>query len=1266
MKQYILWIVLLLGSSAIAHAQESGTIKGKVIDIQTDAAIDYAEIILLQEGTQRGFTTTDIGGNYNLANVAVGEYDLMARYTGYPSVTIQKIYVNSGAIVIQDIKMDINSTEIIVLIADKFCCDPVPIVDIPKEDIEKAPETSIDAIISAVAGLNIADSGEEIEGPGRAFGNATYVDGRLVDAASINPLDIENISIMTTGIPARYGNATGFITNITTKGPSSSFRGGVQVESSQFLDAFGGNTINAFFSGPIISRNIKSAVDGSIVTNEDGTPKKITVLGYRLSGTYLTSADNRPSALGTFRLRDDKLQEILDNPLVQNASGTGYVSAADYLTEDDLERTSVRSNARGHIGQYSAKIDYRPSESLYVTVGSQGQFNWGKAAGVSNQLFNYNYNPTQNSSNWGVNARVRHTLVNTIPGNGESGEDADRVKNTYQVFQNFSYELQGDYTETNFSTQDPRHGDRFWDYGYVGKFYESRQPIIGAVDSVAITNSVSDTIGWDFQQGHQAFYNSFDKYEANTEINPGLAAYNQHLAAPRGFGSIGGFDPAAPSSINEMEIINGLNVGGRESVYGLFNAPHINGSNFSKSQTTQARANVVAYFDLVTNQASGNPLRHKIEIGGLFEQRIERSYSMDPFSLWNLAYQTTNNHISNSTDREKATGEVYYDPITQRQYDLYEALVRTDEDGNQAAMSTFATNIRAATGKANNEWVNVHEMTPDEMQLSWFEPTTLITGRQRVLSYYGYDYLGNKTGASTTFNEFFTATDEQGNKTRPIAPNKPVYAAGYIQDQFTYKDIICRFGVRFDHYDANTSVLKDPYSITGYETAAEFESNSSLYEAGNSTEYRRPETIGDDYAVYVNNNSSDAAVVGYRKGDQWYDAQGLAVNSANELGSSFTPALKGIGSSQVDPQGEQYNPNDAFRDYTPQVVVMPRISISFPINKDASFYASYDMLAQRPSAGAFATPYDYYNFREITSGGGVINNPNLQPEKTVNYEVGYQQALTKNTKMKISMVYREDRNMIQLRQYINAYPTTYTSFGNDDFATTKSFKLEYETRRVNNLRMVANYVLQFAEGTGSNPTSSAGVAARELKNVFGLDTDQRHTFYALLDYRFGKGDKYNGPRIKQTDILENTGLSMTINANSGRPYTSKSIPGGIGTSFADRITDGSINGSRKPWNFRVSLRLDKDFTIGKKSKNPLMVNVYVRVENLLNTQNVLNVYSTTGSPVDDGFLTAANSPGSGFAESQADSYEMLYDLRASNPYNISRPRRIFLGARVMF
>ncbi len=1287
MVRYIILITLFFLGSNVLLAQTTGNLKGKVIDVGLDEGLPYATIVLQKEGAIILTTQTDFDGNYNFSNIQGGTYDLLVSFVGYPKILTEGVVIKIGQTSIFDIKMEDSSVsalggddEIIVR------AYRIPLIEqgnttggqtLGAEDIKNMATRNVTTIAATTAGVAQTDEGEALNANGsRSSGNDTYIDGvRVVGNFGIPETEIDQVQIITSGVPAEFGDATGAITNIITKGPSSELTGGIQVETSQFLDAFAANRIDGYFAGPIITKPMLNALKEPVM--KDGKARRSTVLGYRFAGFYSTTLDSRPSALGSYRLTESALNNILANPLTNNPSGTGRVYTTDFLTSDDLEATSVRPNSRNSSGVINGKLDYKPSEDFYIVVGGQAQFNWGKVDNSSDRLYNFEYNPDFRSNTWRVSGRFRHTVSSTVPGNSDE-EATDSVRRTEPIFQNFSYELQGDYTQTNFIQEDTRHKDRFWDYGYVGKFSESRRPVIGAVDTNFITNTVGDTLGFDVEEGHQAYFNSYDKYEANYDINPGLAAYNNLIP---GFDRTGVTDPFAPTvdgvptSLLEMEMINGLNTGARTAAYGLFNAPHvIDGASYAKQNSEQIRANVKANFDLVTGQKTGDKLRHAIQLGGTFEQRIDRSYSLSPFSLWNLAYQTTNNHISNSTDLSRPTGETYYDPIRQRQFDLYESLIREDEEGNQVEQSVFAENLRESLNLDKRDWVSVHEINPNDMKLEWFEASSLITGRQRVMSYYGYDYLGTPTGTSDDFFSFFTEEKQVNGrsiKTRPVAPSKPIYAAGYIQDRFTYKDIICNIGVRFDNYDANTQVLRDPYSIVGYETAAEFESTSSLYAAGGASDYSRPETIGDDFAVYVNDNNSDAPVVGYRDPatEQWYNSAGSPVNTPAELGSTIIPALKGFGTEQISTQGENYDPNAAFRDYQPTLIVMPRIAFSFPVSENANFYANYDVLSQRPAAGAFATPLTYYNFTELatsSTSARYIPNSNLKPQRTINYEVGFQQKLTDFSKFKISILYREERDLIQVREYINAYPITYSSYGNDDFSTTKAFKLEYDMRENKNLRILANYTLSFSEGTGSSPTSSVGVAAKELKYVFPLDFDQRHTFYLMLDYRFKSGDKYIGPKIGKFDVLENTGMNLTFNASSGRPYTRKEIPGGIGTSFSDRITDGSVNGARLPWNFRVDLRFDRDFTIGKKGKKQLKVNVYLRIQNLLNTQNILGVYAVTGSPTDDGFLTAAGSPGPGFAESQPDSYELLYDLLMVNPYNISRPRRIYLGARFSF
>jgi hypothetical protein len=1011
--------------------------------------------------------------------------------------------------------------------------------------------------------------------------------------------------------------------------------------------------------------------DGGIDTakSADGKVKKTSILGVRVSGSYGTSLDERPSALGSYKLKDEVLERIKRSPLVLNETG-GRVFAADFLTRDDLVATKVRPNARESYGVINLKLDYKPKEDFVFSLGAQGQFNWGNAASAANRLFNFEYNPEFRSSTLRVYGRFSHKVMSTVV-----KASADDKNAAHKPFQNLNYEIQADYTQSDGTSFDPRYRDRLFEYGYVGKIYRNLRPTIGVRDTQYIVNSVGDTIGVRTVFGHTGNFINFGGYDAAWDINPGLAAYNNLL------------DFSRVTDMEQMELINGRFTGNRSSVYGLFNNVHFAGNSFAKENSTQIRVNLKANFDLITKVNKQN-LTHQIQLGGVYEQRVDRDYSINPFGLWTLADQSVNEHLSTSTDPNRPTGEFFYDEFSQRYYERYESLIRSDEEGNLVRMTAFGQRLRQSLGRGDRDWINVHELRPDQLRLDMFEPTTLIQGRNQIVAYRGYDYLGNPLGTSVQFNDFFREVDADGRKTRPVAPWKPIYIAGYIQDKFSYKDIIVRLGLRFDSYDANTKVLKDPYSVAGYFTASEFENPNSNYTAPRSPDYVRPSNIGDDFVVYVNENSPDASIVGYRKGEQWYNSLGSPVNNPNELGTTILPALRGFSTAVNDPQGERYDPDQAFRDYRPQVIAMPRVSFSFPLSKTANFYANYDILAQRPPTATAATPLTYFNFRENATNG-FLPNPDLLSQRTINYEVGFQQAFTEYTKVKISALYREERNLIQIKQYTLAYPITYTTFGNDDFSTTKSFSVEYELRPSRytankNVSILANYTLQFAEGTGSSPTSSAGIAARDLKYVFPLDFDQRHTLFFNFDFRYKSGDQYNGPRIgggkegsKTVPILENTGLNVSLFAASGTPYTRKQIPGGIGTSQVARITEGSINGARMPWNFRIEVRLERDFTFypkkrdseGKLVKNtekPYNVNVYIRVQNLLNTQNILAVYPATGSPTEDGFLTMETSPGIQLLSLYSSVYPMLYDLRMQNPFNISRPRRIFLGASLKF
>jgi hypothetical protein len=153
------------------------------------------------------------------------------------------------------------------------------------------------------------------------------------------------------------------------------------------------------------------------------------------------------------------------------------------------------------------------------------------------------------------------------------------------------------------------------------------------------------------------------------------------------------------------------------------------------------------------------------------------------------------------------------------------------------------------------------------------------------------------------------------------------------------------------------------------------------------------------------------------------------------------------------------------------------------------------------------------------------------------------------------------------------------------------------------------------------------------------------------------------------DVFADAGISIQASAASGRPYTKRQKP----QRFGSQGIGGAINGARLPWNFGIDLRVDKSFEIGgAESAHPLFANVYLRVENVLDTRNIIGVYSAAGSAFDDGYLATSEGYNAiktlidtGRAEDE-DNYYLSYQWRVLDNDFFTFPRRIYLGALLQF
>ncbi len=1251
-RNLLMTLAIVMATCTLAFAQQ-GRLKGKVTD-ETGEAVPFANIVLEKGGTLVGGATSDFDGNYDINPIPPGTYDLKATFVGYNNYVLNGIIIPANKITDWNIKMQsgaISLTEVTVIDYE------VPLISkdnttsgasITAEEIAKLPNRSATGVASTVGGVFSAD-GEVGSIRGSREGAVTYIDGvKVIGSSSVPQSAIDQVDVILGGTPAMYGDAMGGIINVTTKGPSRTFGGGLELETS--VEGYGRRRLGFSVQGPLIKRK------------SDET----ALLGFFLAGDLSYNKVSYLSATGYYTAKEDWQKYIEETPLLPTGIGSGTYQTASFTKNTDLVYSKNSTNTSSYSINLSGNINVRTTETINLTLGGAYVRNHGHDFSRSFSYFNTDRNSVYNSQT--MRGYVRFTQ--RFPTEASSTS----------LIRNFYYSIQADYTRYTYEDGDPDLWDNIFAYGNLGKFTTYKTPTyqLGNVDSVLMDDGTYRNFtnvwvlnSWD--------YDTLVNFQAS-QFNPLLAKYTESVYDLYGvYGASGYYDNFTNLQLNGG-LLNGRTPG---YIYGLYAPPGRLMSNYGKSVSDQIALNVNASMTIGNGESS-----HEVKLGFQYEQQNSSgmSYSTD---YWTLMRGLVNSHIQELDVANPYATAVdgfvdtvrfhrYYDGENQFVFDvnLRNAMGLDPEGTDYILIDSYDFNDNSILYYDENGVMHKGHVNGG-LDISMFSPDELTRDGNLYVSYYGYSYDGVKQGWGDrpTLDDFFTqkTTDKNGNTyyTRPVASSQPIYTAGYIQDKFAFKDLIFQIGIRADRYDANQYVLKDQFILYDYYKVGDYKNGAAT--SASLEPVTIPTNIGDDYAIYVNSLSDINEITGFRNGTTWYNAEGAIVASPTALargGTNPTPWVKDASQQKVNAE--------SFEDYKPVWNFMPRISFSFPISDEALFFAHYDVLTQRPSSNYFVTLLDYYYFNENSSA---INNPNLKPMQTVDYELGFTQKINNTSSFTITAYYREVRNMIQMYRLTGAYPKSYTSYSNLDFGTTKGITAEYDLRRTKNLRVRANYTLQYASMTGaSTSTASALIAAGvpNLRSTFPTGFDRRHSISLTLDYRFGRGKKYDGPVINREksgksplQILADAGVALTVTGGSGAPYTaSRTVISPL--SGGNQLLEGTYYGSRMPASFKIDLRIDKDFSInlggnkeGKQGRDAYF-NVYLNITNLLNSKNILHVYEATGAPDDDGYLTSSKYQQEILNQLDSEAFIQMYEIYVNNGGNYSTPRQIKVGASFNF
>lgn len=326
----------------------------------------------------------------------------------------------------------------------------------------------------------------------------------------------------------------------------------------------------------------------------------------------------------------------------------------------------------------------------------------------------------------------------------------------------------------------------------------------------------------------------------------------------------------------------------------------------------------------------------------------------------------------------------------------------------------------------------------------------------------------------------------------------------------------------------------------------------------------------------------------------------------------------------INPKDPQHSPK---KKASVKTQISPRFSLAYPITDHGKLFFSYGHFFQIPP---FYRLYHNPDF-EVLPGliKSDIGNADLKPEKTVSYEVGFEQEVSPGVALYIKAYYKDIRNLLGQRIYIlPGGSDSYALFINRDFGYVKGVNFSLDKRFSNYFSANVDYTFQVAEGNESDPTRTRRnyrLTIEQEKKVVPLDWDQTHAL-----------------RINANIANPGSwGLSLIGRIESGYPYTPKA------TNEIVRIADE--NSGRKPPILNFDLNAYKDFTI-HIGASKLVYEIYTKVYNVFDRKNELYVWDSTGR--------------AGYSmERYGGKTTKDWALR---PNWYSKPRQIFLGAGIRF
>lgn len=233
-----------------------------------------------------------------------------------------------------------------------------------------------------------------------------------------------------------------------------------------------------------------------------------------------------------------------------------------------------------------------------------------------------------------------------------------------------------------------------------------------------------------------------------------------------------------------------------------------------------------------------------------------------------------------------------------------------------------------------------------------------------------------------------------------------------------------------------------------------------------------------------------------------------------------------------------------YLDADPKMYLAPRLGLSYQLGETALLRFSYGHFYQYPPHRTM-----YLNNALIiapTNYASELGNPQVEPEMTVNYEIGLWQELNSFMDLEIALWYRDIYNLSTVNIQTTYNQTRYGLYGNKDYGNARGLEVKYKAY-VDKLFAEVNYTLQYTRGNADNPRftfNRAGNSQDPIPTLIPMSWDQRHTVNLSIGYNqnnwgatllgwLGSGSAYTWSPIDQNPLNR----VYLLPNNSSKPFT---------------------------------------------------------------------------------------------------------------------------------